>query len=164
MGALKDNIWHKIEPIVKSRGLEIFDIEAPSSNNGFLRVYITRAVINGSANKSGLSVDISDCAKVSKDILNHSEVEEILPGDSKLEVSSPGINRKLSRAEHFAQAVGERVRVVVRENENKKEVLRGLLVSFDGKEMKIDDESLKATKTVAIDSITEARVDFNFLS
>lgn len=157
----KDSIWTKISALVEPLGVELFEIEMPGAKQGFLRVFITRKQEAKSPGK-GISVDISDCAKVSKLILNHPDVEEMLPGDCQLEVSSPGINRKLSRSEHFRQALGERVRIVVRKEGQKKEVVRGVLLSFDGKQIEIDDELKKTRQLLDFNSISEARIDFNF--
>lgn len=151
-----------IEPMVKARGLELFDIEVPSGRSGFLKVFINRPGSSDKGAGKGPTADISDCAQLSKDILNHPQVEEILPGECQLEVSSPGINRKLTRGEHFEGAIGERVRLVVVEDTKKKEIFRGKLLAFNGKQIEIADEERKSNQIVEYHSVSEARVDFNF--
>ena len=165
MTAYREKLWERIEELSKPLGLEVFDIETP---NDFLRIYITRTPKEGAANdKASLTVDVADCARLSKLILNLPDVEELMPGDTQLEVSSPGINRKLSRSAHFNQAIGERLRLVVRKdsvNADEKEVLRGMLLSFNGKQLEIEEENRKNRQLIDYSNVAEARVDFNFNS
>jgi ribosome maturation factor RimP len=126
-----------------------------------LRVFLCQA--DGSAQ----GIDLQACTRVAKRINDLPNVEELMPGDSTLEVSSPGINRRLSRAEHFKGAVGERVRVTFKRMEDgapKKDTVRGQLLSFDGERLEIERDEKKGggRETVELSSIQEARVDFPF--
>lgn len=163
----KQAIWNRISELVLEQGLELFDLELPSSARGVLRVYISRRA----GEQSGVNID--DCAAVSKRITNLEDVDSLIPDGWVIEVSSPGINRRLSRPEHFAGAVGERVKLTVSSYEResgtesgarpaKKSTLRGKLVSFDGDRLELQEESLKENVTVLLPNVQDARVDFQF--
>ena len=164
VGSQRDTLWGVIEGIVREAGLELFDLEAPPSGRGTLRVFIWRPQGEDSHLKG---VGIEDCVRISKRITNLENVDEVLPGDWLIEVSSPGVNRKLSRSEHFGGAVGERVKLTVATPGGKSEVLKGVLVGFDGTVVQIDVEAEQAKapavrRAVPLGEITQARVDFLF--
>ena len=165
MTVYRDKLWERIAELARPLGLEVFDIE---TSTDFLRIFITRAPKEGAANdKASLTVHVSDCARLSKLILNLEDVEDLMPGDAQLEVSSPGINRKLSQSDHFNQAIGERLRLVIRKDSmdaDEKEVMLGMLLSFDGSKLEIEEERNKSRQLVDFSKVAEARVDFNFNS
>ena len=151
----KELIWQLIEPLVTGCNVELFDIEAPSGAHGELRVYISKA------NKQQVTID--DCAVVARAIRERDEAGGFLPGDYALEVSSPGINRKLTRPEHFRGAIGERVRATVRVGEErKKQSFTGTLVAFTGDALEFQVEAEEAPRRVLMQDLQNARVDFLF--
>jgi ribosome maturation factor RimP len=172
----KGPLWRVIEPLVREAGLELFDLEAPPSGRGTLRVFIWRpggeaalskdsAHLKDGAHLKGVGID--DCVRISKRITNLENVDEVLPGDWLIEVSSPGVNRKLKRPEHFAGAVGERVKLTVAGADGRNEVLTGVLVGFDGTVVELDVEAEKqkepvARRAVPFGRVQNARVDFLF--
>lgn len=157
-------LWGVIELLVREAGLELFDLEAPPSGRGTLRVFIWRP----QGDKTHLKgVGIEDCVRISKRITNLENVDDVLPGDWLIEVSSPGVNRKLSRPEHFAGAVGERVKLTVAGDGGRNEVVKGAIVGFDGTavELDVEPESPKAPtarRTIPLAQVQQARVDFLF--
>jgi ribosome maturation factor RimP len=90
-----------LEPALASLGFELVDFEL-SRSGGMIRVFIDRA--------GGVSVD--DCAIVSNHLTRLFAVEGI--DYSRLEVSSPGLDRPLRRAKDFRRFAGERVQVRMR--------------------------------------------------
>lgn len=148
-------IWDTIETIVKAQGLELFDLQVPSGNSGTLRVFIWGNSANGRA------VTVGDCAKVSKRISMREDIDAILPGDSRLEVSSPGVNRELRRKEHFATAVGERVRVSVSVEGGANRVVLGKLESFDGSSVRVKEERGQEI-IIPLRNVLKARVEYLF--
>ena len=81
-----------------------------------------------------------------------------------LEVSSPGVNRRLRLPQHFPGAVGERVRVKFRSEGNVYRVVTGVLFAVDGDVLFVNDEQSKQKEPirVSLSDIKEARVDFKF--
>lgn len=157
-------LWGVIEPLVREAGLELFDLEAPPTGRGTLRVFIWRPSGDASHLKG---VGIDDCVRISKRITNLENVDTVLPGDWLIEVSSPGVNRKLRRPEHFAGAVGERVKLTVAGDGGRNEVVTGTVVSFDGRVLELDVAGEKrgqpaVRRAVPFGRVQNARVDFLF--
>jgi len=163
----KAELWKRIEEIARERELEIFDVEMPANETGFLKIYLERrrppeakAAENNEASNAG--VNVGDCTWLSKRILNREDVEEILPGEMRLEVSSPGINRKLSRPEHFKGAIGERVKISTFGKQSEEKFYAGVLQKFDGTNLEVMKDSEKSTVSIPLEDVRKARVDFVF--
>lgn len=91
-----------IEPIVEGLGYECVGIEYnPHPRHGLLRVYIDSA--------NGILVD--DCSKVSHQISGVLDVEDPIPGNYQLEVSSPGTERPFFHLHQFEKFIGSTVLV-----------------------------------------------------
>ena len=114
----------------------------------------------GSPQRTGVSFE--DCTRVSKRILDVDEETGLIPEGCLLEVSSPGINRRLRRAEHFEGAVGERVRVKYRGSDSVYRVVTGMLKEARGDSMMIEAEEGKEMVSCRLGDVKEARVDFKF--
>jgi len=120
----------QIEKIVESNGAYLYDIETIKDDSGTIfRVYIT---------KSG-GVDLDLCANISNEISPLLDVHPPLKGQYFLEVSSPGIERRLKKPNHFKSAVGERVKF-----KYDGEKLKGILTKADdnGFFAKVGDEEM----------------------
>jgi ribosome maturation factor RimP len=135
-------ISKQIEKIIQSHGAYLYDIETIKDDNGTIyRVYIT---------KSG-GIDLDLCANISNDISPLLDVHPPVDGKYFLEVSSPGIERKLKKPDHFKSAIGERVKfkydgkklkgVVNRADDN------GFFATVDNKEMFFDYDDVSKAKT-----------------
>ena len=136
-----------IKNIVEDNGCELYDIGiTEEGDNKFFRVYIT---------KPG-GVTLSDCTAINNLLSPVFDIEEPLKDKYFLEISSPGIERKLTKKEHFEKSIGENVKVTT--NEGKK--LKGQLKSFDGEVAEIGKEK------VNFDDIKKAKtfVDWNTYS
>ncbi|SNZ12953.1 ribosome maturation factor RimP [Hydrogenobacter hydrogenophilus] len=93
-----------VEPIVKSMGFRLFDVEFKPERGWVLRVIL---------DKEG-GITISDCEEVSKRLSSLLDVEDIIPTSYILEVSSPGLTRELTKPEHYEFFKGRLIRVVLR--------------------------------------------------
>ncbi len=94
MADVVDQIRHLLDPILASFGLTLWDLDFQRQGpQWLLRIYIDR--------ESG--VTLSDCESVSRDLSAALDVEDIIPHSYSLEVSSPGLDRTLSKPEHFAR-------------------------------------------------------------
>lgn len=147
-------IWDLIEPLVREAGFDLFDLEVPSGPSGVLRVFIWKG--------KGGTVLLDNCASVSKRIEELTQLDEMIPGSYVLEVSSPGINRKLSRPEHFMGAVGERVKIVVQEVGGTRRSIKGTVLRFVDGDLEIQDEECQQPLRISISAIKRAQVDFEF--
>jgi ribosome maturation factor RimP len=114
-----------IENIVKSHGAKLYDIESVKENDeNIYRVYIV---------KDG-GVDLNLCTDISRDISPLLDVTPAMSGEYRFEVSSPGIERKLTKKEHFKNSIGEKVKVKIL-GEGKE---KGTLVSADDEKITIE--------------------------
>ncbi len=153
----RTEIWALIEPVAKACGLELFDIDMPRAQSGILRIYIFRAQQEGASDQ----VTLDDCEKVSRRLSALPGFEEILPERVTLEVSSPGVNRRLRLPQHFSGAVGEHVKIKARGREAAVN-LSGKLLSFDGAVLQVLEDQSGEQHEIHFDDIREARVDFIF--
>lgn len=102
MAEVIERVEELVVPILKSLGLFLWDIEFRKEGpRWLLRIYIDR--------ESGVTLD--DCEAVSKDLGVALDVEDIIPHSYTLEVSSPGLDRTLTKPEHFRRFIGNRVKV-----------------------------------------------------
>jgi ribosome maturation factor RimP len=105
-----------------SSGVEVVEVDMRGSGNArMLRVYI---------DKPG-GVTHEDCANVSRELSTVLDVEDAVPGGPYvLEVSSPGLDRKLSRPADFERFTGSRIKLTTRTPVNGNRHFEGRLQSF----------------------------------
>lgn len=100
-----------LAPSVQAMGYDLIDLEyqGKSPQGGpVLRAFIDFL------SPAGSHIGIEDCVRVDRgltDLLNGPEMAELLPADFTLEVSSPGVDRPLTRPEHFTKFTGKKARV-----------------------------------------------------
>jgi len=93
-----------IENIVNSHGAKLYDIELTQElNETIYRISILK--------DGGVSLDL--CVEISRDISPLLDIEAPVSGDYRFEVSSPGIERKLTKPSHFINSIGEKVKVKI---------------------------------------------------
>jgi len=122
------------ERVGASSGLEIVEVEMRGGGNKrMLRIVIDRPPADGGSFTGGVTHE--DCANLSREVGTILDVEDVIPGGSYvLEVSSPGLDRKLSRPSDFERFVGSRVKLTTREQLNGNRHFDGRLESFrDGR-------------------------------
>ncbi len=117
-----------IEQTVNAMGMEVVDVEFASS--GLLRVFIDHPWDGVSGVEQGRQVLVEDCERVSHQLSNVLLVEDI--DYERLEVSSPGMDRPLSRPADFVRFAGEEVTIRLRHAvENRKRYTGRLTVEGD---------------------------------
>ncbi len=143
----QDELAKLLEPTIEGLGYELSDLEAKiGSQNGLLRLFIDK--------EDGINLE--DCEKVSSAVSALLDVEDPLPGQYNLEVSSPGSDRTLTKLAHFERFTGETVKVQMRFPIEGRRRFRGKLLSADEKNIvvEVDGES----HTLAIATIDIARL------
>jgi ribosome maturation factor RimP len=122
----RETVVEKVREIAErvgaSEGIEIVDVELlGAGGNRMLRIYIDKP--------EGISH--ADCERISHDVGTILDVEDVVPGESyTLEVSSPGLERKLSRPRDFERFVGHKVKIVLREPVDNQRRWEGTLAGF----------------------------------
>lgn len=140
-------VWQLIEPILNETVYDIYDVEYQREGaEWYLRVFI---------DKEG-GVDLDDCEKVT-DLIND-PLDDLDPITEPyfLEVSSPGIERRLKSITHFEKAIGEKIRVkTYAKVENRKEWV-GILqeITDDAVILNVEGKSL----VVPFDMVAKANI------
>ena len=110
------------EPIAKEHNCYIYDVEFVKEGGlYFLRVY---------ADRDG-GIDLDTCEAVSRALSDKLDEADPIKQNYYLEVSSPGIERKLKTKEHFERYIGEMIDVGLYKAIDKKKQLTAKLVGFD---------------------------------
>lgn len=125
-----EKIREAAERVARSDGLEIFDIEWKIGKQRLLRVYIDR-LPDPSNPASNASISHADCQRVSEQLSVILDVEELVPGPGYiLEVSSPGLDRKLIKASDYERFAGRLARIWVNEPIENQKFLEGRLAGL----------------------------------
>jgi ribosome maturation factor RimP len=159
---LKEKIIERVreilKPILDEVELKLVDVEFITEGKPVLRIYIY--------NPEGTSLD--DCEYISRRVGAILDIEDLIPYSYTLEVSSPGLDRKLKNKEEYEIFKGRDIKIVVKEPIENKHVLRGRLEGLKednviikeyrqvGKSEKLQDEDT----SIPLDNITSAKLDF----
>jgi ribosome maturation factor RimP len=126
-------IWEVATQIADGEGMEVVDVELRSegSRRGrVLRLYLDK--------HGGLNID--ELGRVSRQLSELLDTQDIVEGSYTLEVSSPGINRPLKKPEHFQRFIGKRVRVRTGDMIEGRRSFLGILNEVTGEKIKIEVE------------------------
>jgi ribosome maturation factor RimP len=117
-----DALRATVAPLIAPLGLDLYDVELTGSGRArVVRVSVFRA------DGQGLDLDVLSDASHAVE----RSIEEAVDGAFQLEVSSPGLERKLARPEHFRSAVGSDISVKYRDDSGAATRQRGRLLSID---------------------------------
>ena len=143
-----EKIREMAERVSTSEGLHLVDVELKGGNsNQLLRVYV---------DKPG-GVSHADCSVVSEQLSVMLDVEDLCPGRYVLEVSSPGLDRKLTRPSDFTYFVGRLARVVLKEAIDDQRVLEGRLAGFENGHVRLDTGE-RGLQDVDLNNIRKAQL------
>lgn len=146
MDILDRKIRDEIEHTINSIGFELMEIECSPNRNG-LKIVTFIDHLDG--------VTLDDCVKASK------VIEPILDNENEdgnylLEVSSPGLNRKLITREHFDRFIGKTVKIKLKEKIDNRKNYKGELLTRNENEIEVMVDNVKFT--IGIDSIDICRI------
>ena len=156
-GDVVDQVRSVALPILDSMGIELVDLEFRKEGPGMVvRLFIDKP--------GGILLD--DCSAVSRELSEILDVEEIVPCNYNLEVSSPGLNRPLTKPADYDRYAGKLVKVrtyemVADDVGNRRKTFLGQLVELkDG----IIHIRLKEGQSAAIpfDKVAKANLEFEF--
>ena len=142
------NLDSEIEKIVKSSGALLYDTEVTQEGEETIfRVSITK--------EGGVTLDL--CADISYTLSPFLDVHPPMSSPYRLEVSSPGIERKLRKPAHFQGAIGEKVKLKVPGQDR----LKGILKSVDEKGIIV--ETKHGEESYAYGEIHTAKTYFDWI-
>jgi ribosome maturation factor RimP len=149
---LPEQVETQIQRIVESEGLELVHIDYRRQGRSFLlRVDI---------DKEG-GVNIDHCQLISTQISTWLDVEDPIPAEYELQVSSPGLDRKFYRDSDYQKFIGRLVRVKTGKAIRGLHVIVGRLKEFDGTTVVVTDPVMKKDPDYAIPlaEIKETRLE-----
>jgi ribosome maturation factor RimP len=126
-------IWEVAAQIADGEGMEVIDVELRpegSRRGRVLRLYLDK---HGGPN-------IDELGRVSRQLSELLDTQDIVEGSYTLEVSSPGINRPLKKPEHFQRFIGKRVRVRTGDMIEGRRSFLGMLKEVTGERIRIEVE------------------------
>ena len=152
MTALPGRVEEEIEKIVSSEGLELVHIDYRKQGRGWLlRVDI---------DKEG-GVTLADCELVSHQVSTYLDVEDVVPAEYELQVSSPGLDRKFYKPSDYAKFTGRLVRVKTSQPIRGLRVIVGKLKEYDGGKIVVTDPKMKKDPDyeIPLDVVKETRLE-----
>jgi ribosome maturation factor RimP len=152
------------ERVAASSGLEIVEIEFLGGGKArMLRVFLDKLAA-GTDPQAGLpeSVTHEDCARFSREFGTILDVEDVMPGSYTLEVSSPGLDRKLIKAADFNRFTGSRMKLTTRQPIGNNRHFEGRLESFKDGRLTLDLSvaSHKSRKKMGTAAGEKIEIDF----
>lgn len=137
-----------LSPAVAALGLELIGVElALSRGSGLVRVFI---------DAPERPVTIEDCEAVSRELSAVLDVNDPIAGHYTLEVSSPGLDRPLFTAEHFAKHVGQTVKIELGLPIDGRRRFQGRILKVEGDRITVDQDGTPVT--IAHERIARARL------
>ena len=131
-----DRIREIAERVAASSGLEVVEVEFLGGGKArMLRVFLDRPAA-GADPLAGVTHE--DCANFSREFGTILDVEDVMPGSYTLEVSSPGLDRKLTKAADFERFVGRLARISTMEPVENSKFFEGRLAGHADGLVKID--------------------------
>ena len=122
LGIMLNRLRELIQPIAEAFQKTLWGIEVLSSGkSSIVRVYID----------SSKGVNVEECADISRQISSMLDVESFLPERYVLEVSSPGLNRKLFEISQYSAYIGEKVRISLKAPFEERKNYSGILTKIE---------------------------------
>ena len=148
MRQLTRQLHDLLSPVITTLGYELVGVEYLPSGGGdaTLRVYIDQE--NG--------IDVEDCQQVSHQVSGLLDVEDPIPGQYTLEVSSPGMDRPLFVAEHYQRFAGHKVRIQLAMPLDGRRKFTGLLQGMQGDDVAVEIDG--ETRLIPLDRVEKARL------
>ena len=138
-----------VEPVIVGMGYEFWGLECQiSANTAQVRIFIDK----------GEGINLDDCSRVSQQLSAVLDVEDPVEVPYTLEISSPGINRKLFTSEQIQRSIGSRIKVKTTWPIEDRRNIRGVLQQADDENMTVITDEAQSF-VIPIDAIKNARLD-----
>lgn len=141
------NLDTQIAKIIEANGAALYDTEVVTEfDETIYRVLITKV--------GGVNLDL--CAKISHELSPFLDVHPPMSEQYRLEISSPGIERKLIKPVHFKNALGEKVKLKITGGDK----LKGVLKSADNNGIVV--ETKQGEESFSYDQLGTAKTYFDW--
>ncbi len=136
---VKEIVEELLQDFLAENGYELYNVEfIKEGRDWFLRVYVEKAQ---EGEQSWIGVE--DCEKISRFLSERLDEADPISQNYYLEVSSPGLDRALSKEEHYLRFTGERVEVKLYEPIDGRKRIDGILEGFRDETVFVMDETNK---------------------
>jgi ribosome maturation factor RimP len=150
--AVVSKIEEIAERVARSEGIEVVEVELKGGGrNQLLRIYIDKPE----------GITHADCELVSQQVGTILDVEGIIPGHYTLEVSSPGVERKLVKPKDFERFQGKKVRITLHEPVENQRNFEGTLAGYNQGIVTLDAGAGK-THEFRLDQVAKANLKFEW--
>lgn len=146
-----NRITELIQPYLLAQGVELVDMELtqPQRGRSTLRLFVDRP-------EGGITLD--EITRVSRVVGELLDVHDPISSSYTLEVSSPGLTRKLKKPQDYERYTGRLVRLTTRSPWQGKQVHRGILKGLANEEVSLEED--QALVRIPLREIAKARLDF----
>lgn len=146
----REQLMKLLEPTIERLGYELFDMDVHiAGGGGVLRLFIDSL-------DPDAGIGLEDCETVSRQVSALLDVEDPIPGEYTLEVSTPGLDRRLVKAQHFERFAGSRVKVKLKRLVDGRRNFKAKLVGFDDSNVLLREG--KSEFSIPLQEIDTARV------
>lgn len=149
--SIAESIIEMVEPVINDEGLELVDVEYKKLGKTWtLRIFIDR--------DEGVTVE--DCQKVSRQVEDMIEVDDLIANPFVLEVSSPGLDRPLKKEKDFLRFKNKAVEVKTFSPIENRKNFRGTIKDCKNQILFLDEEG--GPMEIALDKISQAKPIIEF--
>ncbi len=140
-----------LKPVAEANGVSIYDVEyVKEGSDYYLRAFIDK--------EGGVTID--DCENVSRALNPLLDKEDYIEDAYILEVSSPGLTRKLTKPRHFMQSMDEKVELKAYKPIDGMKEFEGILTGYDSGVITVEIDG--DNKTFNTEDISTVRLTFDF--
>jgi ribosome maturation factor RimP len=152
MGDERSRVRQLVEQVVQSQGYELVDVELKGAgNNSVLRIFIDTPT----------GVTHGDCELVSEQVGTVLDVEDVIPFSYTLEVSSPGLDRKLFKEADYVRFAGKLAKIQTRIPLEHQKVFKGRLRGLQEGKVQLELPQGDLLE-IPLDVVSEARLEFDW--
>lgn len=152
MGVERGRIRRLVEEVVEGQGYELVDIEFKGAGrNSVVRIFVDKPT----------GISHQDCELVSEQVGTVLDVEDLIPFSYTLEVSSPGLDRKLVKEADYARFEGKLARIRTRIPLNHQKVFKGKLSGLHDGKIRLELPNGNPLE-IPLDVVEEARLEFDW--
>ncbi len=158
MSGTTERLWGLVAPYVEAEGIELDDLEVLGQGKGtIVRVTVDGPEVEGAGRAT---VGVDRIAALSRGLSRLLDAEDPIAGSYTLEVSSPGLERKLRRPSHYGKSLGREVKVKTHAPVDDARQHRGTLTANDAEGFTLDIDG--RPRMIAYTNVASARTVFEW--